>query len=1017
VKLGAPARRRLGIVAIALSVAGASTAGAAHLASDTEGHTTLEQVLTGNGTDFRTLSVEAVDEDYVVREPSGATAQAGRETRRTSLAYFGQLSDFQLADEESPARVEFVDPGASSAWRPQEAFHPFVVDATIRQMNNFAPASPVPQGDTTGNSMDFVLTTGDQADNQQRNEVTWVRELLEGGTPTSFGSGASDPAFYSPMNPDFVSKPSCPAFLAQEGGSAAAAAAEGAAYTGVQDYDDYPAAMPPGPQPAYYDPDQPLGQWSTWPQWTGLLDRAQQPFTPAGLDVPSYWANGNHDVLVQGNEDANAAFEDIVTACFKALGTTLQIPPTPPGPDFVPDPNLLLAPTAAGMLVPPDPMRRFVSKQQLKAVLGANDVDDDHGFEFVDPAEVAASNDSASYYAWDPPQTPGFRFITLDTNSEGGQTAEGVASGSANGNIDDPQFEWLRAELDAAQAADKLIVLFGHHPIRSMTTLIADEQASPCTVNDMHPDTPPHDVNPGCDSDPRVSTPVHPGADLAPGDPRESLVELLAGYPNVISYVAGHTHENRLLPCGQAAGCGANPVWWEINTAATADWPQQSRLVEVMDNEDGTLSIFGTVIDSEQPAAAPPAGPAAAFTPDQLASVGRTIAFNDPQGGEGTGEGGPEDQNAEMLLPDPRDADLAVTKTDNADPVVAGNQLAYTVVVDNNGPTDAPLTTLTDQLPPTTSFVSAVPTQGTCGHAGGQVNCSLGTIDSGDDATVVITVATQTAGTISNTASATGPLTDPVPANNTDTEQTTVNPIPATSADLAIAKTGSPANPLVGDQLTYTLAVTNNGPDPATGVAITDALPAGLSFVSASASQGSCANQAGTVTCNLGGLADDATATATIRVTPQTAGAVTNNASVAGAQIDPVAANNSDGETTQVDPRPVQAPDGSGFTTCARARATLTGTASRDKLTGTPGRDVIVALGGNDRVNGRAGNDLICGGPGRDRLNGGPGTDQLRGQSGHDRLKGGKGKDLLRGGGGRDRCAGGTRRSCLHPRR
>lgn len=1019
-------------MAVGLLLTAAATAYATHLASDTEGHTTLDQILAGSAGDFRTLSVDDVDEEYIVREPPGVSALGGRESRRESIAYFGQLSDFQLADEESPARVEFLDPGASSAWRPQEAFHPFVVDATIRQMNNFAPASPVPQGDATGNAMDFVLTTGDQADNQQRNEITWVRELLEGGTPTSFGSGVSDPAFYS--TPEFLTKPSCPAFLAQEGGSAAAAAAEGAAYTGVQDYTDYPAAMPPGPQPAYYDPNQPLGQWSTWPQWTGLLDRAQEPFTPAGLDVPSYWSNGNHDVLVQGNEDANAAFEDISTACFKAMGTTLQLPPTPPGPDFVPDPNLLLAPTAAGMLVPPDPGRRFASKQQLKAILGANAVDDGHGFDFVDPAENTASTPtgvtpapgtgSASYYSWAPPEAPGTRFITLDTNSEGGQTAEGVGSGSANGNLDDPQFEWLRDQLDAAQAADELIVLFGHHPIRSMNTLIADEQAGPCgALNDTdgvppdpHPnDTPPHFANPGCDSDPRPSVPVHPGADQAPGDPRESLVELLAGYPNVIAYVTGHTHENKLLPCGQAAGCGANPLWWEVNTSSTADWPQQSRLIDVMDNKDGTLSIFGTIIDSAQPAAAPNAGPAAMFTPDELASVGRTIAFNDPQGGDGTGEGAPEDQNAELLLPDPRDADLAVTKTDGTDPVMAGNQLAYTVVVDNNGPADSPLTTLTDQLPPTTSFVSAVPTQGSCGHAGGTVNCALGTIDSGDDATVVITVATQTAGTISNTATVDGPLTDPNPSNDSDSEQTTVSPIPATSTDLAITKTGSPANPLVGEQLTYSLSVTNNGPDPATGVAVTDPLPAGLSFVSATASQGSCVNQAGTVTCNLGSLADDATATATIRVTPQTAGSVSNSASVAGAQIDPIAANNTDGETTQVDPRPAQAQTGDGSgATCARAKATITGTAGPDRLTGTNGRDVITALGGRDRVNGRGGNDLICGGQGKDRLKGGRGNDQLRGQSGKDRLNGGPGKNLLRGGGGVDRCARGISRSCLH---
>ena len=76
----------------------------------------------------------------------------------------------------------------------------------------------------------------------------------------------------------------------------------------------------------------------------------------------------------------------------------------------------------------------------------------------------------------------------------------------------------------------------------------------------------------------------------------------------MIAYVAGHTHEHKLIPFSRAD----DSVWWEINTSATADWPQQHRLIEVMDNRDGTLSIFGTVLDAASPAGVPAAGPAAA---------------------------------------------------------------------------------------------------------------------------------------------------------------------------------------------------------------------------------------------------------------------------------------------------------------------------------------------------------------------------------------------------------------------
>ena len=630
-------------IAILLLLAAVGTAQATHTSPDTLSHPTVDQRLDGGDPQsaFQELGLTG-GEDYTVRDgvyegtPLIATAQPGREGRRNSLVYVSQMTDFQLADEESPARVEFADQGAGSAWRPSEAFNPFVVDATVRQINAFAADSPFPGSSA---QMDFSLITGDQADNNQRNEMVWVRDLLEGNGPINFNSGLSNAGDYA--DPGSLGA-SCPLFVTQEGG-AAGAAAEGAAYTGVQDYDDYPVAG----NTYYYDPDNPQGDWLAkgFPTWTGLMDRAQQlNITPAGLDVPFYVTNGNHDVLVQGNEDPNAGFEDIATGCFKALGATISSPGGSLG-DGGPDPNLLFFPLSVGMLVPPDPQRQMLSKPQIKDIFAANDPGEEHGFGFVDPAEEAASNGSASYYAWDPPQTPGFRFVSIDTNSEGGQTAEGVASGSSNGNIDDPQFQWLKSELDAAQAANKLIVIFGHHPVRSLSTPIVDEQASPCTTNDSHG----HDVNPGCDLDPRPSAPLHLGDETLPGTGR-TLVDLLEDYPNVLAYVPGHTHEHRLTPFPRPDGT----TWWELNTSATADHPNQSRLLELFDNHDGTLSIFTNVIDHASPSDAPPPGDASGFDEGVLASIGRTLQYNDPQNNF-SGEGEADDRNAELLLDDPRD--------------------------------------------------------------------------------------------------------------------------------------------------------------------------------------------------------------------------------------------------------------------------------------------------------------------------------------------------------------------------
>ncbi len=276
-----------------------------------------------------------------------------------------------------------------------------------------------------------------------------------------------------------------------------------------------------------------------------------------------------------------------------------------------------------------------------------------------------------------------------------------------------------------------------------------------------------------------------------PGE--KSFVELLADYPNVIAYVAGHTHEHRLIPFNRPDGS----VWWEINSSATADWPQQHRLVEVMDNRDDTLSIFGTVLDAASPSQqpAPTSNPAttAAFDEGQLASIGRTLSFNDPDNNQ-SGEGTPQDRNVEMILDDPREADLSVTMADTADPVTAGGSLTYSINVTNNDPTTtATLVRLADVLPPTANFTSAVPAQGTCPAApvDGTLTCALGDILPGQIVSVTVTVSPQTAGTITNQATVSSVTDDPVPGNNVDTEQTVVNPNPGVSADLAITKQAS----------------------------------------------------------------------------------------------------------------------------------------------------------------------------------------------------------------------------------
>lgn len=120
-------------------------------------------------------------------------------------------------------------------------------------------------------------------------------------------------------------------------------------------------------------------------------------------------------------------------------------------------------------------------------------------------------------------------------------------------------------------------------------------------------------------------------------------------------------------------------------------------------------------------------------------------------------------------------------------------------------------------------------------------------------------------------------------------------------ADLSVIKSAS-ADPVgVRSPLTYTLTATNLGPQQATGVTLTDTLPAGVGVAALSTSSGTCSVAAGTVTCLLGSLANGTSTIVTIRVTtPLSPGSIVNTATISAQQADPDPANNSVSLTTAV---------------------------------------------------------------------------------------------------------------------
>ncbi|MGF7236297.1 MAG: TIGR03767 family metallophosphoesterase, partial [Frankia sp.] len=235
-------------------------------------------------------------------------------------------------------------------------------------------------------------------------------------------------------------------------------------------------------------------------------------------------------------------------------------------------------------------------------------------------------NDGTTFYPFDMTAGGLVRGIVLDTvNQHGGW----------QGCLDRAQFQWLERTLragstrslgpDGAVVAgvgpDQLFVLFSHHPLVSL-------------VNDRAPAGGERPV-------------------LA-----AELRELLLRYPNVVAWVNGHTHRHTVTPHGRPPDSPIPGGFWEVTTASHIDWPQQSRIIELVDNADGTLSLVATVFDT-----AAPAGPGPRTDPLALASLSRELAANawqrreandaDPDPGGGPGAGGRADRNVDLRLPLP----------------------------------------------------------------------------------------------------------------------------------------------------------------------------------------------------------------------------------------------------------------------------------------------------------------------------------------------------------------------------
>jgi uncharacterized repeat protein (TIGR01451 family) len=252
-------------------------------------------------------------------------------------------------------------------------------------------------------------------------------------------------------------------------------------------------------------------------------------------------------------------------------------------------------------------------------------------------------------------------------------------------------------------------------------------------------------------------------------------------------------------------------------------------------------------------------------------------------------------------------ADLSVTKLGPSS-VTAGTSATYTITFSNLGPNSASNVVLTDTLPAGSQFVSMTQNSGpdsftqTTG-TGTVTETNTAPVASGNtDVFTVIVFAPTSLGngaTFNNSVTASSNSnSDPNSSNNTSTVTGSIVNTSA-SADLAVTDTG-PSSSSEGNNVTYSLTVTNNGPNDSSGVTLTDTLPGIVNFLSATASQGSFSQSGGVVTFNFGTITNGANATATIVGQFNEDGSAVNSATVTASTPDPNTGNNTATATTSV---------------------------------------------------------------------------------------------------------------------
>lgn len=365
---------------------------------------------------------------------------------------------------------------------------------------------------------------------------------------------------------------------------------------------------------SYWRPDGDGKSASDWyqrchgfPHLPGLLERALADFHSGGLRLPWLACFGNHEALIQGLGRVTEPLQRHLVGTRKPRGSLADLDLDALHEAFIESPQSFLS--GHQHVVTPDPERRAVSRREfVDAHFSPLSRPFGHGFT------AANRGSGTAYYVHD---VGPVRLICLDTTS---------AAGAADGCLDEDQARWLRERLEEVHSrrlaadgtgvdtgqTDRLVVLFSHHGIDTMTNTrrLPAGQAGSRLVG------------------------------------RPEVMDLLHRNGNVIAWINGHAHLNRATP--RPDPLGRSGGFWEITSSALMDWPCQIRLVEVLDNADGTLSLVCTMVDHDGAVRPEPDLP---WTAQWLAGLHRELAANEPwRGFSSTARGEVVDRNVELRL-------------------------------------------------------------------------------------------------------------------------------------------------------------------------------------------------------------------------------------------------------------------------------------------------------------------------------------------------------------------------------